>query len=412
DEGECFERFLDEAGLRLFRRPLDDTAPDGETVSERELFLNLANGLKGDGASAVQSATRLLQAMLQSPQFLYLIVQEPLNGTRALDEFELASRLSYFLWAGPPDRELLEAARAGELSESAQLREQVERMWQDRTRIERSWGTYLQEWSGVNSATVSDARREKMIAALRAFYLDHLDSSRSLFELLSTPSVRLSGEMAEDYGFAPQQDEVDVYALDDEAMPVGLLAQPGIIAGMSAGGNARITDRGLFIVSRMLCSELPELPATLSDAVDSFSGEVPEDASPREISELRMTDPACGNCHGTFDPMAYPLEVFDGAGRIQSEPGPVDGAIPALYTRLDAVPVGDAGEFSRELAGLELAQDCLVRNHLTFALGALFDHREAHVSYLADEARASGGSALALAQAIATSPLFREISAP
>ncbi|MEO1482611.1 MAG: DUF1592 domain-containing protein [Myxococcota bacterium] len=408
---DCVDAFIDEAALRIFRRPWVVSA-EGDGPSERDVYSGLVPELEADGATRDESVRRVLQAMLQSPQFLYLLATEPTAGVRTLDSFELASRLSYFLWAGPPDEELLLAASTDELSTDAALQAQVERMWNDREKVERSLGGYLGEWASVVSADVEPERRNELRASLRSFYLDHLLSDGSIFRLLDDPSVHLTGSMAADYGLEPVSDELQAYPVDQDAMPVGLLAQPGVIAGMSPGGTARITDRGLFLVGRVLCEEVPELPDSISDSVDSFTGDVPEDATPREISELRMADAACGNCHGTFDPMAYPFESFDGAGRRVEDPGPVDGWIPPPYALADSVTVSDLGGLTRELAQMEQVQDCLVRNHLTFALAASFEHREAHVSYLTDTALSSGGSALELVKAIVSSNLFREVAAP
>lgn len=372
---DCAEETVANLGGRLFRRPIDER----ERALYRALFDAVAAEYADPGAAHDAAANAVAEAMLQSPGFLYLLEDE-LDGERQreLRGHELATRLSYALWASAPDEALLDAAASGALDTPEGLAAEVDRMLAD-PRIDRVRGRFVRDWARLESLPDDDGLKGELIASAVAFYRDHLAEGGALFELFDARSAVLTPALAEGYGLEPAGEGLQRYDLSDAPGRAGLLAQPGVVAGMTNADGGEIVARGLFLQRQVFCGSPPDPPASLQDAIDEFVAELPADASERDIAETRLMRPECGACHSQFDPLAYGFERFDFRGRFREVDDHgnelhVDGWIPASYdARGVEVGYDDYDDYVGMLADHPRVQRCFVQRHAEQALGATLE---------------------------------------
>ena len=400
----CGVAVADALALPLFRRPLDDR--------ERALFSNLFRVVAEEAdleRPFARAAEAVGEAMLQSPPFLYLLEDE--RSGQPLRGYAMAARLSYLVWKSGPDDALLAAAAAGELDAPAGVLAALERMLDD-PRTSRVHERFLVDWARLAKIPDDDGLKGELLAGAAAFYAAHASADDDLLRMIDDPSAMLTPALAEAYGLEASGDGMQRYDLTDVPGRGGLLAQPGVIAGMTNADGGAIVARGLFLQRQLFCGEAPDPPDTLQDAIDAFVEELPEDATYREIAEVRLARPECGACHADFDPIAYGFEAFDFRGGHRTldtngEPVRVDGWIPqALAGR--PIPFGDYDELVQSLARSPRVRRCLTRRILEHALGAtLGEAQDRAVAEITDAAEASGGSWRAIVRALVVHDLFR-----
>lgn len=404
---ECRSGFVSSAGGLLFRRPL----------IERELdaFSALFVTAEGDGADFGEAARAVVEAMLQSPEFLYLLQVEKTgsSGLREVTGYEMASRLSYAFWASAPDAALLEEAASGGLDTAVGVSSAVERMLSDE-RARRITERFMVDWARMDSMPDDDGLRDELIASAVAFYQDHVwDRGAPLIDMFIAPRAFLTPALAEGYGLDPLGDGLREYDLTNHAGRLGLLTQPGVVAGMTNADGGAIVARGLFLMSQMLCGEAPDFPSNLQSTIDEFVASLPEDASDRDISEARSQRAQCAACHSNFDPLAYGLEQLDFRGRYREHDEfgnelRTDGWIPALYNGGMQVPYRGLEEYLPALARMPRVQECLVRKSLDHALGHVLESEHvASITAVSESFADGGGDYAAMVHAITSHDLFR-----
>ncbi len=366
---ECIDGFVASAASLLFRRPTD--------ASERHTYGALFATLVGDGADFAQAARGTIQALLQAPQFLYLIEQEvddSFHGLRAVRGYEMASRLSYYLWQSAPDRALLEAAKSGAIDDVEGVSKQVARMLDD-PRAKRSTARFVLDWARLESLPDDDGLRAELVETAIAFYQSYIWEERGgLAQIFTTPKAFLTPALAAGYGVMSLGDGVREYDLTGVAGRVGLLAQPGIIAGMTNADGGEIVARGLFQMTQLFCGDAPNPPASLQDQIDGFLATLPKNASQREVAEARLTRPECGACHARFDPVGYALEHFDSRGRYRDKDAfgnalSDDGWIPQSLSGAAEVKFTNFEAFAKAISESDRVQRCLMQKNVQFALG-------------------------------------------
>lgn len=375
----CAESFVDDFGLRAFRRPL--------TADERERMLGLFDrSVARDGFSG---AVRLLvQAFLQSPQFLYRFesgatpVSEGEPGPVAFQptEYELASRLSYLLWNTMPDDALFGAAQAGLLSNAEGLLDQARRMLDDpRTRegvadfyrqflkLDRLKGV-ARDLDGMPT-NLGDSWRYSL-----DYFTGHVftEDGGNLRALLTSPTVFLNDALAPLYGVAvpeglsPGQFFRMDMGVDNRA---GLLTQPALMALYAHPDQSAPIQRGVFVRDAVLCQPAPPPPPTVNNN--------PPDPDPslttRERFAVHTEEPECATCHQLIDPIGLSFEEFDQLGRYRTtENGiPVDASGAIVGVREDAIqgPFVGAVELGQRLAESVQVQQCLVTQWYRYGMG-------------------------------------------
>lgn len=370
----CRSLLIRGLGLRLYRRPLSE--------EEAGRYLALADAILGaDGATEADVIRGIVQAMMQAPPFLYRIERETDGepGTlRRIDGYELASRLSYFLWQSAPDEPLLEFAAGpqgdGRFDRDA-VGSQVDRMIAD-DRFARArglfWGDYtlaLRSNFGGADPLLAGELRDSVIATLERMSGagGPPEPLSALFDgswLLMTPAV------AELAGATPAGEGLVEYDIADGVERMGVVTHPGFLAAI---GTTSFVGRGLLLTERLLCQRVAEPPVEAEDEIDS-TAQATEDMTPREASEFRMgVEPVCQACHIQFEPVAYAFERYDILGRhaLADEQGREllsHGLLPAFDVR-PAIEFADAIDLLEALAGLDAVNACLVENMTEFSTG-------------------------------------------
>ena len=369
---ECYRGFAESAGQLLFRRPL--------ATEETEGFVGLFEALVVENTTFAESARLVVEAMLQSPAFLYLLEVETdptFRGLREVNGYEMASRLSYLLWASAPDQALYDAAAGGTLSSAAEILNQVDRMLADDEKTARVHQRFLLDWARLESLPDDDGLRDELIEAATAFYSDLAESGTSFLGSLYSPTVFLTPDLAGAFGVPSEGAGVRAYDVTGvSGRAGGLLTQPGVIAGMTNADGGAIVARGLFLQHQVFCRDVPDPPDSLQDAIDAFVDELPADASDRAIAEARLERADCAACHTHFDPLAYAFEQFDarGAYRTEDEHGnslQTDGFLPASLSQAGSdVPYRDLDDYLATLSQEPAAHECLVQRQAEYALRA------------------------------------------
>ena len=315
-EDACARDFIEDFGLRAWRRPLDASEVDG-------LFGLYASTKELDGFAA--SIELVVAAMLQSPFFLYRPelgrVAEGEGGIVPLSGYEVATRLSYLLWDSMPDGELFTAAAAGDLTDPEGIAEQARRMLLD-ARAQGATRNFFRQYLGVlNIEEVgkdetmfpqwSPATARKMRAEALAF-VDHvLWEGDGRFETLLTGSFTfVDEELAGIYGIEGVTGTELVRVELDPSQRAGILTMPGVLAMNSNSNQSSPVYRGKFVREQLLCQHLPNPPDDLVV--------VPPDPAPglttRERFDQHRTDPSCSGCHQLMDPLGFGFEKYDAIG--------------------------------------------------------------------------------------------------
>ncbi len=408
DDAQCRAEFIDGLGLRLYRRPITD--------EERQQLQDLAEViLEEEGATPEDAAKGIVQAMLQSPQFLYRLEIET-DGTPdtvvEVGGYEMASRLSFFLWQSAPDEQLLAFAAGPEGDgrfDAAALPDEVDRMVAD-PRFDRSrtlfWSDYtlatVASFASVDAETGEELRTSLIESLLRLSGVEAeaqpLSAVFTADELVMTPAV------AELAGATPKGTGLEVYSAAETEQRQGIITHPGFLAAM---GTTSFVGRGLFMTERLLCQDILPPPGDddTTTAIED-TAQATEDMTPREASEFRFgLDPVCLSCHTQIEPIAYAFERYDMSGRytLVDELGRdlySDGTLPSFQGRPE-ISFETAPELLSSLAELDQTNACFVENMMEYATGFRAGGAEESIGIASEDFDAQGQTFDALIRAIA-----------
>jgi uncharacterized protein DUF1592/uncharacterized protein DUF1588/uncharacterized protein DUF1585/uncharacterized protein DUF1587/uncharacterized protein DUF1595/cbb3-type cytochrome c oxidase subunit III len=330
-EEECARRILANLMRRAYRRPVD------EQDLKKPMELYRAGRAVGDFEAGVELA---LSSVLVNPQFLFHIERDPSNvqphTAYKIDDVELASRLSFFLWSSIPDDELLDMAASGELSRGENLERQVRRMLADeqsRTLVSNFAGQwlYLRNLEGVNPdmrlfPDFDDNLRQAMRQETELFFESIVREDRSVLDFIKADYTYLNERLAKHYGIP------HVYgshfrrvSLEENSHRGGLLRQGSILAVTSYATRTSPVIRGQWVLKNLVGAPPPPPPGNVPPLKDNT---VSSALSVRERLEQHRADATCASCHRMIDPVGFALENFDAVGRWREseEGGPVDAA--------------------------------------------------------------------------------------
>lgn len=363
----CVREGVAKLGRRVWRRPLDEAEVDALVA------LGAAEATANDKASIA------IEALLLSPKFLFRVeLGEPTADDPSmlrLSGYEVATRLSYFLWGTTPDDLLLDAAEAGELDEADGVGEHARRMLADERargamrdfseqwlRVRGMEGQYRDpaEFPGWGPELATSMRKE-----LALLLEDYMWSDESLLGIFTADHgyadarlAALYGLPAGDVGLAP------VSWADDDARG-GFFTTAAFATASSRAGDTSPVTRAVYVREVILCDPPPAPPPNVP-LLEPAEGESTEDAFARHTA-----DPVCAGCHLSLDPIGHGLERYDSIGRLRqtyASGGPVrmEGEIT-----IDGEKVAFAGgkELGQAVAGSEAAAECVVAHAYRFALG-------------------------------------------
>ncbi|MEM9189466.1 MAG: DUF1592 domain-containing protein [Myxococcota bacterium] len=400
----CALDWIGRFGTRAFRRPLESW--------ETESLLSVydAGAVSGRHSGGIRLT---LEAILQSPQFLYLTeLGDPSNPSR-LSDYELASRLSYFLWGSMPDEQLFAAAEAGVLRSDEGIAGQAERMLRDPRAVE-SLGQFHVQWLGLDllpsvdkSETAFPAFTPDLAAAMleeTSRFSAHvlLESDGTYEALLTAPFTVAPPELRPLYGIADDGSSLQRLLPGRHA---GILTHASFLAVHSHRDQTSPVKRGVLIREEVLCQELMPAPP----GVDNSPPEVAEGTTTRERFAIHTADPSCAGCHAFIDPVGWSFEHFDAVGqwRDTDEGNPVDATGELVATDIDGPTTGHLDLLGR-LANSSEAHACMTHQWYRYALRRLESDGDAEqLAALAANFEASGGNLQELVLSIVRSPAFR-----
>lgn len=308
------ERFV----ARAYRRPAK--------AADVELLMQYFHQIRSDMPSFEAAIREVLAMALVSPDFLYLVERRKPSedGAVALNDFELASRLSYFLWSTMPDETLLELAEAGELSATEELDRQVNRMLAD-SRSRQFVEHFTDQWldlSALDRVAVNpeyypnfdDRLKNAMRQETQAFFATVLRENLSCLQLLDSEFAMLNGPLARHYGLpGPRGTTFEKVALPTNSRRGGLLTQGSFLLANSNGEDSHPIKRAVWVLDRLLdrppAPPPPDVP-DLDPSEPSLAG-----LSLKRQLEVHRTKPACNHCHRGIDPWGVAFENYDAVGR-------------------------------------------------------------------------------------------------
>ncbi len=322
-ETPCAKKILTTLARRAFRRPVTD-------VDVNPLLAFYQAGRRhGDFDDGIRNA---IEAMLVSPDFLFRVERDPRGAAPGtvyrLNDFDLASRLSFFLWSSIPDDRLLELAEQRKLSDPAILEQQVRRMLED-PRSEAFVSNFGGQWLHLrNLETVrpdpqafsnfDESLRRAFGRETELFFESILRENRSIFDLLEANYTFLNQRLAEHYGipgiYGSQFRKV---MLTTGSIRGGLLGQGSILTVTSYPNRTSVVQRGKWILENLLGAPPPPPPADVPDLKPH--GKDGRLLSMRQQMEVHRVNPVCASCHARMDPIGFALENYDAVGKWRTE---------------------------------------------------------------------------------------------
>lgn len=377
DEAACARTVIESFVPKAFRRPLEA----GETDGLAQLF----QSLRGAGNSFTSSLAAVLEATLQSPEFLYRPeLGKPMPGRADLKQptdHEMANRLSYLFYGSMPDDELLAAASAGQLSTAEGVRAEAERMLKDdKARdVVRFFFDSLLPIQALGSLTRTEnygGFTQEIGHLLRqetqTFLQDQVFNGGTWPAALTAPHTFLNEKLAAFYGIpGVTGDEFQKVSLDGVKRG-GLLTQAGVLSGPIHSDPNNPVVRGVFVLDKLMCLHISPPPSSLGNIIppDPALG-----GTARERYTAHSKDPKCAGCHKTIDPIGFALENYTSVGQWQDmENGkPIDVSVdsPELGQFTGAVELG------ARLAQSPTALTCFATNWANFAYGRSAEEQDA-----------------------------------
>jgi hypothetical protein len=380
DEQACAAEIFRTLARRAFRRPVGDA-----DIAPLLALYEEGHGEGGFERGIEQGMMRLLVA----PEFLVRVETDPPQAVAGrpyrIDDFELASRLSFFLWSSIPDDELLDLAERGELGTPAVLDEQVRRMIAD-ARFSSFVEGFAGQWLFLRNLSAAipvqqnfpdfdDSLRQAFRRETELFFESIVREDRSAFDLLRADYTFVNERLARHYGIPGVRGTRFRRVTYEEGSPrAGLLGHGSILTVTSYPDRTSPVVRGKWVLENLLGTPPPAPPPNVPELEPSSFADAPR--SVRERMAQHRRNPVCASCHSTMDPIGLALENFDAVGkwRTREESGaPVDatGAMPDGTTF-----TGPAG-----LTGALVTSDVFVRTltekMLTYALGRGLEYYDA-----------------------------------
>ncbi len=403
DGRACVESFVRDFGLRAFRRPPTDT-------EVRQLADLIENGsTDGDLDAGLELGIR---AMLLSPSFLFR-AEPHTTDVRELDSYEVASRLSYFLWQTMPDQELFDLAAEGALTEESTVRDQVDRMIED-PRFDGFFEGFLNRWLRVyrledytpaETYAFDEELRTALFAETEAFVRHIIETDAPLTELLTANYSFLNERLADHYGVeGVSGDELQRVTFDEQRG--GLLTQGSILAVTSHPNRTSPVQRGKWILEQLLCAPPPDPPADVDALLpENESG---EPLTVRERLAEHRRNPECAVCHDKMDPLGLAFENFDPVGMWRDEESGHE--VIATGELPDGTLFDGALELAQILAADEAYVGCVTEKLMAYSLGRALETTDyCIVDRVVDRASARGGSFRAVMEELVVDDVFRSV---
>jgi hypothetical protein len=409
DEVDLKPLFLDFMS-RAYRRPVD--------TAEADEYLSLVETVQSQGASRIKAIQAAYMAILASPDFVYIQ-----QDGGPLSDFELASRLSYFLWSSMPDATLFELAEAGELRKPEVLGAQVERMLAD-PKAAAFTRHFPERWLQLHKLG-SMAPDKKgpfgiyhrldhwLIPQVDAYFSDVLTHNRPIREFIDSDYSYLNAMLAEqiyqrkDLGLkGPVLRKVSL----DDPRRGGLFTMPAVMTVTANGVDTSPVVRGVFVLEHILGTP----PAPPPPDVEPIPPDLRNAHTIREQLAVHREQEACSNCHRKIDPMGFPFESFDPIGRWRDRYPKLNKKdrhgpeVEGNTTLADGSPITDIVDFKAALLAREdFVIRCLASKMLSYATGRRMEPADrGDIDALLAELETRGNGLRDLVSLVVNSPIF------
>jgi hypothetical protein len=408
DWAEAARGILERFATRAFRRPVER--------GDLDRLVDLVLQVKRDGENFARAIQVGVTAVLVSPHFLFRVEPVTASGPAVpLDDWALASRLSYFLWSSMPDEALFRLASEGRLKDPAVLSAQAKRMLQD-PKAEALVESFGMQWLQLRNLdnvipnrkvfpTFDERLKADMRAETRAFFLAVIREDRSVLDFLDSDYTFLNERLAKHYGIdGVAGDELRRVALSGERRG-GVLTQASVLTITSNPTRTSPVKRGKWVLEQILGTPPPPAPPNVPPLEEE--GPAILTGSLRERLERHRADPGCASCHAKLDPLGFVFENYDAIGQWRAKDGTFDidpsGSLPggesfAGPKEFKTYLLDQRGKFAR----------CLTEKLLTFALGRGLDADDAcEVDRIAADLGRDGYRFSTLVNGVVTSVPFR-----
>ncbi len=363
----CDRKIVSHLARQAFRRPVTD--------KEVEPYLQLVALTQKQGGTFTEGIGTAIQALLVSPDFLFRIEKDRSAGAATVNEYELATRLSYFLWSSMPDAALMRAAEQGTLHKPGVLAAQVRRMLTDpkaNAMIDNFAGQWL-ELRRLESAVpdrdkfpqFEEYLRISMRQETELFFQNMMREDRSVLELLDAKYTFLNERLAEFYGI-PNVKGHEFRRVDlTGTRRGGILTQASVLTVSSYATRTSPVLRGKWVLENLLNAPPPPPPPNVPPLEEQKAGTA---ASLRQVMEAHRANAVCASCHSKMDPLGFGLENFNAIGEWRDKDGafPIDssGVLPDGRTfqgpnELKAILLGNKDAFAA----------AITTKMMTYALG-------------------------------------------
>jgi hypothetical protein len=335
EERACASTILTRMARLAYRRPA--------TKADVNTLLGFFDEGRKDGGNFESGIQFALERMLVDPDFLLRVYRDPTkakgSGSYALNDLELASRLSFFLWSSIPDDRLLTLAERGELSKAQNLEKEVRRMLADPRSIDALVYNFADQWLNlrqVQEVVVDPVKYpnydESLLQGFKTetemFVASTVTEDRSVVDLLNADYTFVNERLARHYGIpGVYGSRFRRVTLPNHDQRGGLLSQGAILVTTSYPDRTSPVVRGKWLLNNVFGTPTPPPPPGVSATLETKPGSLP--ASMRERLAQHRTSPTCNGCHAVIDPLGFSLENFDvvGAWRTVDEAGkPVDAS--------------------------------------------------------------------------------------
>lgn len=411
-EGDRARAVLTAFAFRAYRRP--------PTPAQVDALMRVYQSERDAGGGFEAAVRTGLTASLVSPHFIFRAVTRPISTPAhepfALDGYELASRLSYFLWSSMPDQALFDAAANGSLRTDAGLTTQVHRMLADPrsdAMVEHFSGQWLQlrtlDTVAIDRAKFpeyDDNLRAAMNTEATLFFRDVVRSDRSILSFIDSPDTFLNARLASLYSIpGVEGGEFRKVRLPEGSRRGGVLTMGAVLTLTSNTTRTSPVKRGLFVLDQMLGTPPPPPPPDIPPLEQATKSD--PDATVRERLAAHVTNPTCAACHNRLDPLGLAFERFDAIGRLRdTENGkPIDdsGTLPGGERLEGADDVKQA-----VLKRADQFVEALSAKLLTYATGrGIEPFDRPAVRQIAARTRSQGDRFSALVESIVLSETFR-----
>ncbi|MBT6697209.1 MAG: DUF1592 domain-containing protein [Gemmatimonadales bacterium] len=412
EERPCAEEIVEQLASKAYRRPLK-----GDDLSDLMVFFDQGN----DGGGFEYGIRTALQAILASPHFVFRLEEIP-SGVTPGDVYDisandLATRLSFFLWATPPDAELIAVAESGDLTDSDVLEEQTRRMLADpraeslATRFASQW-LRLQDLEKVHPDAqlypyYDNTLAEAMNRETELLFHNIVQEDENIFDLLTADYTFVNERLGRHYGLP------DVTGPHFRKVPIadanrrGLLGHASILMMTSHADRTSPVLRGKWVMEVLLGSPPPPPPPNVPAFEETDAATDGRELTTRERMEQHRANPSCSSCHNVIDPIGLALDNFDvtGAWRIKENGVEID-ASGQLY---DGSPInGPADLRNAILSRPSVFVRTFARNMMAYALGRRVEYFDMPtIREIEADASENGYKMSSFIMGVVQSPAFR-----